>query len=185
LPKKTTKIIIDSGNDYVIAVKKNQPELYNTIEKITQHTSPFDMDYTLERNRGRIEHRSVMLYNSIGIDKAEWKGIRQVVQVHRRVEHSDGHESFQEAFYIDSSAKTANELNQGIRQHWSVESMHWIKDTVLKEDDSKIHTGKAPQNLSIIRDWTIAVFRINNYKSIVQAIRLVANDIRKIIELLE
>ena len=143
------------------------------------------MDYTLEKNKGRIEHRSVMLYDAIGIDKEQWKGIRQIVQVHRRVEHADGRESFQEAFYIESTGKTAADLNQGIRMHWSVEAMHWVKDVVLKEDASKIHKGNAPENLSIVRNWVMAIFTLNGYKSMTTAIRKVANDIQMMTKILE
>lgn len=185
MPKKTTEIIIDSGNNYVIAVKKNQLGLYTQIEEIIAHTSPIDMDYTLEKSKGRVEHRSVKIYDAATIDKQQWKGVRQVVQVHRWVEHSDGHESFQEAFYIESTGKTAASLNQGIRMHWSVETMHWVKDVVLKEDASKIHKGNAPENFSIIRNWVMAIFTLNGYKSITTAIRKVANDIQMMTKLLE
>jgi len=101
------------------------------------------------------------------------------------VEHPDGHTSLQVAFYIDSTGNGARDLNQGIRTHWSVETMHWVKDVVLKEDQSKIHQDNAPQALSIIRDWVIACCKINGYKSITTAIREVANDILLIADLLE
>lgn len=166
-------------------MKKNQLTLYTQIEEIIAHTSSIDMDYTLEKSKGRVEHRSVMLYDAIGIDREQWRGVRQIVQVHRWVEHADGHQSFQEAFYIDSTAKTAADLNRGIRMHWSVETMHWVKDVVLKEDASKIHKGNAPENLSIIRNWVMAIFTINGYKSITVAIRKVANDLKIMTKLLE
>ena len=40
-----------------------------------------------------------------------------IVFVTRQVVHKQGHVSFEEAFYIESTGKTAAELNQGIRQH--------------------------------------------------------------------
>jgi len=178
-------VTIDTGNNYVMSVKKNQPALYNQIENIINETSPIDIDYTLEKNKGREEHRSVLLYDAIGIDPKEWKGIRQVVCVTRQVVHKDGQKSFEQAFYIESTGKTALELNQGIRQHWSVEVMHWVKDVVLKEDASRIHRGNAPENLSIIRNWTMAIFKMKGLKSITRAIRKVANDLDLMIKLIE
>jgi len=183
--KKTAEISIDTGNDYVMAVKQNQPTLYGQIEEIIATTSPIDADYTLEKNRGREEHRAALVYDAIGIDPLEWKGIRQVVYVNRQVVHKDGKQSVQEAFYIESTGKTAIELNQGIRGHWSVEAMHWVKDVVLKEDASTIHMGNAPEILSIIKNWTMAIFKMNGLKSIIRAIRQVANDLKLCIKLIE
>lgn len=185
MPKKTAEITIDTGNDYVMAVKKNQPALYDQIAEIINTTSPMDMDYTLEKNKGREEHRAALIYDPIGIDPLEWKGIRQIVFVTRQVVHKQGHVSFEEAFYIESTGKTAAELNQGIRQHWSVETMHWVKDVVLKEDASTIHVGNAPENLSIIRNWTMAIFKMKGLNSITKAIRKVANDLNLMISFLE
>jgi len=183
--KKTAEVTIDTGNDYIMAVKKNQPSLYAQIEDIISTTSPIDVDYTLEKNKGREEHRSVLLYDAIGIDPLEWKGIRQVVLVTRQVLHNTGKVSFEQAFYIESTGKTAIELNQGIRQHWSVEAMHWVKDVVLKEDASRIHMGNAPEIFSIIRNWTMAIFKMKGFKSITRAIRKVANDLNLMIKLIE
>ena len=58
------------------------------------------------------------------------------------------------AYYITSLEKTAIELNQGIRGHWQIENtLHWTKDVVFQEDRSKIRTGNAPENMSLIRNW--------------------------------
>ena len=185
LPKKTAEVTIDTGNDYVMSVKKNQPALYQQVEHIINTTSPIDIDYVLEQNKGREEHRAVFLYDAVGIDPLEWKGIRQVICLTRQIIHKDGKESFEQAFYIESTGKTAAQLNQGIRQHWSVEAMHWVKDVVLKEDASTTHKGNAPENLSIIRNWTMAIFKMNGLKSITRAIRKVANDLDLMVKLIE
>jgi predicted transposase YbfD/YdcC len=186
LPKKTVETIIESGNDYVIAVKKNQPTLYNQIEETIMETDPIDRDYTLEKNRGRTEEREVFIYEANLIDKTEWVGVQQVVQVIRRVQHKDGHQSFQEAFYIESTGKTAFYLNQGIRGHWFIENtLHWTKDVVFKEDASTIHMEQAPENMSLIKNWVMAIFRMNNFNSMTRGIRMVANDLKVMVTLLE
>ena len=110
----------------------------------------------------------------------------QVLLVRRQVEHKNGHKSFQEVFYIESTGKTAADLNQGIRGHWSIENtLHWTKDVVFKEDASKIYKGQAPENLSIIKNWVMAIFRLNGFKSMQNTIYQVANDLQMMIKLLE
>jgi hypothetical protein len=39
-PKKTVEQIINSGNDYVIAVKKNQPTLYEWMQNQFEQHAP-------------------------------------------------------------------------------------------------------------------------------------------------
>lgn len=126
------------------------------------------------------------MYEANLINTTEWKGVQQVIQVFRRVEYKDGHQSIQEAFYIDSTGKIAADLNQGIRGHWSIENtLHWTKDVVFKEDASTIHSGQAPENMSLIKNWVMAIFRINGYKSMINGVRLVANDLKMMATLLE
>ena len=186
MPKKTVATIISSGNDYVIGVKANQANLHKQIKQIIKENDPLDMDYTLEKNRGRIEQRIAMIYPPLGINKKDWTGLKQIVHIIRLVEHSNGQNTRQDAFYIDSSAKSAAELNKGIREHWLIENtLHWTKDVTLKEDASKINKGQAPQNMSLIKNWIMAIFRKNGFNSMVQAIRIVANDLTLMVSLLE
>lgn len=79
---------------------------------------------------------------------------------------------------------TAKEYNIGIRNHWSVESMHYVKDVTFGEDASLIRTGNAPTNFSIIRNITMNVLRRENYINFPQAIRMIGGDIKKLCNLL-
>lgn len=170
----------------MIAVKDNQPSLCNHIKQLIEDEDPYEMDYTLEKSRGRIEQRIAMIYTPVGINIQDWVGLKQIVHITRLVKHSCGKKTKEEAYYIDSSGKSAAELNKGIREHWFIEnSLHWIKDVTLKEDASMINKGKAPQNMSLIKNWIMAIFRKSGFKSMVQAIRIVANDLTLMVKLLE
>lgn len=72
-----------------------------------------------------------------------------------------------------------------MRGHWAIEnSLHWLKDVTFKEDESKIMKGSAPEVISTIKNIAINLFRVNGYKSIVGAIRMVANDIAKLCKMI-
>lgn len=105
--------------------------------------------------------------------------MQTIVQVERTV--ITKHKTTEEiAYFISSlpSSLSANIFNQGIRSHWSIEnSLHYTKDTTFKEDESKVRTKNAPQNISLIKNIVINIFRKNGYTNMAQAIRLVANDI--------
>jgi hypothetical protein len=73
---------------------------------------------------------------------------------------------------------SAKEYNTGVRTHWSVESMHYIKDVTFGEDASLIRTKNAPTNFSIIRNITMNVLRREKYINFPQAIRMIGGNIR-------
>ena len=108
---------------------------------------------------GRVEERRIRVLSVK--EKDGWKGVRQWCEI-RRKRWIKGKESIEFAYAITSlppektTAKQLLELNRG---HWGVESMHWLKDTLLKEDASTIRTKNAPQNAAIIRN--IKLFFIN------------------------
>jgi predicted transposase YbfD/YdcC len=184
LPKKTTEVIIDSKNDYVIGVKKNQPTLYHQLETILSDRQNHSSSYiTMERNRGRIELRNVMVSNFIDPISKDWKGVQQIVAVHRIVT-CKGKRSEEMAYFISSRNESACFHMEAIRSHWQIEnSLHYVKDVTQKEDASKIRTGNAPTIISTIRNIAINLFRKNNYTNIAEAMRLVCNDIQMLYKL--
>ncbi len=80
---------------------------------------------------------------------------------------------------------SAKKYNYGIRAHWGVESMHYIKDVTFGEDASLIRTGNAPTNFSIIRNIAMNVLRKTNYITFPQAIPMIGGNSKKLCCLLE
>lgn len=138
----------------------------------------------LIKNKGRTERREVWTSDA-GLARCEgWAGLKQVVKVRRRIKDK-GKLRQEDAFYISSLDVNAQVFCQGIKDHWSIENnLHWVKDVTFKEDASKIRTANAPQNTSVFRNIAINLFRANDYKNMAQAQRLVANDIIKLIQLI-
>jgi predicted transposase YbfD/YdcC len=89
-------------------------------------------------------------------------------------------------FYITSCLMEAEAAARVVRGHWRVEnSLHWVKDAILKEDACTTRAGNAPQNLALLRSLTVTVFRRAGYPSIKDAIRHHAHDIPRMLKLLE
>ena len=54
--------------------------------------------------------------------------------------------------YISSLPAAARALLQAVRSHWGVENaLHWVLDMAFREDESRIPTGHAAHNMSILR----------------------------------
>ncbi len=81
--KKTTKLIIEGGNDYVITVKGNQPRLLSQLKAKVEHQKPCQKFFDIEKTRGRITCRIVQVFTNLkGID-FDWVGVQSLVQVER------------------------------------------------------------------------------------------------------
>jgi predicted transposase YbfD/YdcC len=146
-----------------------------------------DYDKSEEPNRNRFEIREIEVYDDFyNIDKDKFCGIKEIVKVTRNTyfKQNDKH-SREVSFYISSKKMSAKEYNYGIRAHWSVESMHFIKDVTFAEDASLIRTKNAPTNFSIIRNITMNVLRREKYINFPQAIRMIGGNIKRLCYLLE
>ncbi|MBD2597039.1 ISAs1 family transposase [Nostoc spongiaeforme FACHB-130] len=185
MPKKTCQLIIDSGNEYVIAVKENQPKLHRHIQSVAAKTKPTSRYIATEKTRDRLTKRTVEVFHDLnGIDP-KWIGIKSLIRV-ERVGTRGGKQYHDIACYISSLICTAQEFAQGIRGHWGIENqLHWVKDVVLNEDRSTIHLGNAPANLSVVRAIALNLLRRNGHTSITIAQRFLSNDIDKIFALVE
>ena len=185
MSKKTTQAITGSGNHYIIGVKNNQPKLYEQIKQLTGDCNQISSAYTeLEVSKGRTELRHTRVSDGSSSLSKEWKGVQQVVSIHRIIKQK-GKTTEEIAYYISSCKANAFFYSEGVRGHWAIEnSLHWVKDVTLREDASKIKAGQAPQNLSTIKNIVLNILRKHQYHNIAQAIRLLANDIPTLLQLI-
>ena len=183
--KKTTEIIINSGNDYVIAVKKNQPELFTQVVDKVEKSQAVSSVTEVEITRGRTTSRTVEVYQNTLLLKEGWKGVKTLIKVTRSGTRAErNYEPI--VYYISSKTAEAQVFAEGIRGHWQIENqLHWVKDVVLKEDSSPISQKNAALNFSIIRTLILNILRSIGYVSIAQAQRLLASDLFGIWELLK
>lgn len=185
MSKKTCQLIIEGGNDYVIAVKGNQKNLHRQLRLNTENTPPASRYIATERTRNRVTTRTVQVFHDLTGISHEWIGLKSLIKVERT--GTRGSKPYhQVAYYISSLVGNAVTFAQGIRGHWGIENrLHWVKDVVFDEDRSTIHTGQAPANLSLLRAIALNVLRRSGYSSITSAQRFLANDIDKILSLVE
>lgn len=179
-PKKTIEQIINSGNDYVIAVKKNQPKLYEFIQTQFEDHSPDSVDDQVEHTRDRITQRTVSVLQTVtGLDAA-WVGVQRLIRVERTGVR--GVEPVHETmFYISSRATDAAEFSRRIREHWQIENrLHYSKDVVFAEDSAPLCDGNAPVNFAILRTIALNLFRLHGVASITKGIRHLAHDIPRL-----
>lgn len=186
MPKKTLEAIVESGNHYIVQVKGNQPKLLEQVQKNTAEANRcMDSSVSVTTKRGRTETRSVFIYNDISGISPDWTALRRLIRVERHV-LSAGKETFETAYYIsDIRRNKASFFARHIQNHWGIENrLHWMKDVIMKEDDSKIRKGMAPGNMSIIRNIATNIYRSNGFDSIKYATEIFANDFKELFKLI-
>lgn len=184
--KKTLSLIVEGGNDYVVAVKENQGKLYRQIEAIVRYRQPRQTASTpIECQHGRQEQRIVRTYSAKGLDPQRWSGAKTILCVERRRYLSDRC-SVHQAYYLSSVATTARLWNDIVRGHWSIENqLHWPKDIVLHEDKTYGRDSNALLNASLFRSIAINLLRLNGFSSLTSALRELANQVEQVFRLLQ
>lgn len=125
MPKKTCNLIINSGNEYVIAVKNNQPTLHRHIQRIAALHRPKSRYITTERTRDRLTTRTVEVFDELTGINPQWNGIKSLIRVERMGTRA-GKPYHEVVCYISSLILTAREFACGIRGHWGIENrLHW------------------------------------------------------------
>lgn len=177
---------MDSGNEYVIQVKKNQKALFVGIQKIVLNSKPVDSFEKKETNKGRKEQRKVGVFLNVdGHLPTGWKNINRIIEVTNEGER-EGRQYFEKHYYISSlSQDKAVLFALGIRAHWSIENnLHRVKDVIQNEDGSLIVDKRISANLSLIKSVTISVFRSIGCSSIKYALERYRNKVEDCLELI-
>lgn len=134
-----------------------------------------DRAETLEKSRGRIEHRQLTSTTILNdFLSATWPDVAQVCRIIRkRTEKEDT--SVEVAYGITSVPRQqadAARLLAWNRQHWQIENkLHYVRDETMGEDKCRLRSGSAPQVLAGFRNAAITLLRALGVDNIAQALR--------------
>lgn len=171
--KEIVKLIAEQDADYIITLKKNQGQLYKNVEQLFKEvirTGFSGIEHstycTKEQNHGRTEIRHYLMLTDIDerVDPFhKWQKLKSVGLV-ESVRTIDGKTTVETRYYISSLPIDAKLFGQSVRSHWGIEnSLHWVLDVALNEDDCRIRKDNAPENFAIMR--RLAVNLLGHEKS--------------------
>jgi predicted transposase YbfD/YdcC/predicted DNA-binding protein (UPF0251 family) len=162
--------IVDAEADYVLAVKKNQPTLYDGVSWffLSKREEDFagvrvSRHETYEKGHGREETRSYYVC-SVPRDLPDRKRWPKLAAVGWTINDTvrDGKRCYEMRYYILSRKLSAKEFAAAVRGHWSIEnSLHWQLDVTFGEDQSRVRKGHADANFSILRRTALSLLKNN------------------------
>ena len=195
------KNIIDSvrknGGDFLIELKANQRALrYGVEDRLKEHTPEYSYTEGPELGHGRIESRTYRIYDGMDliVDKEKWSGNMTIIEYESdTLRKSTGERSTETRLYVSSLPTTTPALGTYVRNHWSIESMHWELDRNLLQDKVKRKSTNAARNLDTIQRIVHSVFSIwkrrrkkrsDKRKGMAELMRYVAGSFTKLIRFL-
>lgn len=162
--------VVQQGGDYLLAVKENQPRLYQDLRDVFREPHPRRRDPThgyarqVAKGHGRIEIRQCWTVSDPALiayltARQPWVNLRTVARVRAERRVAD-ERSVEDRFYISSLENDAALVLESARGHWGIEnSLHWVLDIAFREDESRVRKDYAPENLAVIRHMALNLLR--------------------------
>lgn len=165
--------ICAKNGDYVFALKKNQPQLYEDVslylkDVVEGQIIDLSMDYykAIDSNHGRIEVRECWIVSNISWlhNRHRWRKLRSIVLIKTSIRRK-GSLIETSRFYISSKITSAKNMLGYVRGHWSIENqLHWQLDVNFCEDVSMVKDIYGIQNLTTIKDVALSLLLQNEMK---------------------
>jgi predicted transposase YbfD/YdcC len=162
--------VVAKGADYVLALKENQPTLYEQVGGyFLRQIAGEGPGGELRRHRqaegghGRTETRETFVAAAPPelVAPGAWAGLATIAVVIRRcVEHATGKASDEVRYFISSLPARAKRLAAAVRRHWGIENgLHWVLDVAFNEDRRRQRDRNGAENLALLNRLAVSLLR--------------------------
>lgn len=169
---------------YIVIAKGNQKKLRRQLKSLPWKDIPLQ-GRTKNAGHGRSEIRRIKVAT---VNNLLFPGARQAIQIkRRRTDRKTGRTTIKTVHAVTSltaEQATASQLARLVRDHWTIEALHHVRDTTFAEDASQLRTGNAPRAMATWRNLAIGALRVAGTKNIAAGLRRNARDPRRPLTLL-
>jgi predicted transposase YbfD/YdcC len=159
--QEIARTIVAGGGEYILALKENQPQLYQDVVELFAGLGgidplPHNTAQTVDKRHGRIETRQCTVISDPDAmaflkNGKDWVGLRAAVRIQSKRQRNET-VTENTRYFIASWVGPAERMLQFVRSRWSVEnSLHWVLDIAFQEDHNRVHKDHGPENLAILR----------------------------------
>jgi predicted transposase YbfD/YdcC len=176
--------VVEAGGDYLVLVDANQPTLQADIAQVFAPPPALAPGHgpitiaetqarTVEKGHGRLEIREVRVTSELA-GYLTWPDAEQVFVVQRSWT-SKGRTKQEVKYGVTSLPETVASAERILalkRGHWGIENrLHYVKDVVLGEDQSSLHSGAGPQVMAALRNAAVSLLRRAGFQQIAAQLR--------------
>ncbi|MFZ0192726.1 MAG: hypothetical protein WAL72_37905 [Streptosporangiaceae bacterium] len=144
-------------------VKRNQPLLHAQVRALPWRQVPSG-GCARDKGHGRAETRTL---KAAHVSRLEFPCACQAIKITRwRQETATGKTSRETVYAVTSLTSadaSAQDLARLVREQWSIEAHHHVRDVTFGEDTATGLTGSGPANLATIRAAIIAAIKDAGY----------------------
>jgi predicted transposase YbfD/YdcC len=156
-------LVAEKKAHYIAVVKANQPALHTRIKALPWAAVPTTAT-TRDVGHGRAETRSLKAAHVADLDLPH---TRQAIKISRWRRETRTGKTSRETVYaattLTATDATGDDLARLVREHWTVEAGHHIRDVTFAEDNATSRTGHGPANLATLRTTVINAIRDAGY----------------------
>ena len=175
--KATARLIRKNGGEFIFPVKENRRALFDAIDALPWKQAPIAHTAT-DKGHGRITTRTIQVLPAP--EGLPFPHVSQVFLIERYVTDLQGRPvSAVAALGVASPEPEQADpaaLARYVREQWSIESLHWIRDTLYQEDRSRVRTRSGPRAMAALRNLAIGALRIAGRTDITEATRWAARS---------
>ncbi|MFY1636778.1 ISAs1 family transposase [Solwaraspora sp. WMMB335] len=162
---------------YVFTIGGNQPKLFAAVDALPWQAIAVE-HATIDRGHGRIEVRTIRTLPATPTTVGLFPHAEQVFLLERYIYDIAGNLLGAVAVLGITNLTAAQAdpaaLAAYTRGHWSVESLHWLRDAVFGEDASRMST--ATRAMTALRNLVIGLFRLAGITRISHQLRHTGRD---------
>jgi predicted transposase YbfD/YdcC len=175
--KATANHIHKRGGEFVLPVKENRRALFDALDALPWDQVPVAHTAT-DKGHGRITTRTIQVLPAP--EDLPFPHVSQVLLIERHVTDLAGKPVSSVAALGVASPEPGQAdpaaLAGYVREQWSIESLHWIRDTLYQEDKSQVRTRSGPRIMAALRNLAIGALRLAGRTDITEATRWAARS---------
>ena len=180
-------LVEDRLAHYVFIAKDNQPTLAEDIRLTFKNREAPDYSEPYTLAHGRLESRSIWTSTRLN-DYLDFPFVGQIFSIQRHtIDKKTGKESKEIAYGLTShtpASADAERVFKFNREHWGVESHHYILDWNWNEDRCTISTGHGPENITCLRRFTNGLIKSISKDSVSSITKKLARNVRRVFDYL-
>jgi predicted transposase YbfD/YdcC len=162
----------ERGAGFVFTCKQNQPRLFAALDALAWAQTPIAAS-EVQRGHGRVTTRTIQVLPAP--EDLPFPHVNQVWLIERYVTALDGTPSSAVAALgvtnLTTDTTSPQRLAALVRNHWGIESLHWLRDTVYREDNSTVRTSSGPRVMAGLRNLAVGAHHLTGRRDITEASR--------------